>query len=283
MSANRHVAGDVGHYFAYHAGCQSLARHPGVRQAITFAAVGFSGSDPFRHFSVRLPAALQHAAAKRRNEFLAGRYCASRALAKAGYAHDIWPEGDETGLPLWPPGWIGSISHTADRAMAAVTRRPGCSGLHACHHTCHHACHHACQRFCQRFCQHSGLILGVDVERLIAPAQCAEIQTQVARPDELSLLAELAPVQAMTLLFSAKEALFKALYPQVRRFVDFFAAQATHWDGRTLSLRLTRSWSADWPQGTQVDVACAFADAHVYTAACGRQLPAGGSSVLRVR
>lgn len=206
-----------------------------MNETIALAAVHFFGSDPFRRLATRLPAELQQVAPKRRNEFLAGRYCASRALVMAGYTSLIWPARNDDGLPIWPPGWIGSISHTTDGAIAAVARSESCH------------------------------VLGVDMERLIAPAHFDEIRTLVVQPGELELLVDLSPAQALTLLFSAKEALYKALYPQVRQFFDFSAARAIQWHDRNLSLLLTKSWSVDWPQGTRVPVAHAFEGNHVYT------------------
>lgn len=43
---------------------------------------------------------------------------------------------------------------------------------------------------------------------------------------------------AVTLLFSAKESLFKALFPQVHIYLDFSDAQLIGLDGNQLTLRL---------------------------------------------
>ncbi len=44
---------------------------------------------------------------------------------------------------------------------------------------------------------------------------------------------------AVTLLFSAKESLFKALFPQVQIYLDFSDAQLIGFDGNQLTLRLS--------------------------------------------
>lgn len=56
---------------------------------------------------------------KRRKEFCAGRYCARRALLglSAG-STAILRHGD--GSPIWPPGVVGSITHTGDFCGTAV-------------------------------------------------------------------------------------------------------------------------------------------------------------------
>ena len=115
-------------------------------------------------------------AGPRRAQFLAGRR-AARMLTQA-----VW-SADECGLPLPPPGWTGSIAHTAALAVAAAEP--------AADHT-----------------------LGIDLEE-IAPERPA-IADVVLREDEdapnwLELLR----------VFCLKEALYKALYPHLRRSVDF--------------------------------------------------------------
>jgi 4'-phosphopantetheinyl transferase EntD len=57
---------------------------------------------------------------KRQREFRAGRMCARRALAGIGA-----PNGpvlrEQSGAPLWPPGYLGSISHCESFAWAVVS------------------------------------------------------------------------------------------------------------------------------------------------------------------
>lgn len=107
--------------------------------------------------------------------------------------------------------------------------------------------------------------LGIDMEQLIdAPADVSDL---IAQPEELALLAPLGAQRALTLLFSAKEALYKALYPEVRQFFDFTAARAAAL-GDCLQLHLTVPWGKDWPAGTAVPVRFAFEGRYVYTAVC---------------
>lgn len=57
----------------------------------------------------------------RRNEFAAGRRCARQALAALGAiagGDALLPDGE--GLPAWPQGFLGSISHSRGVAMAVV-------------------------------------------------------------------------------------------------------------------------------------------------------------------
>lgn len=57
----------------------------------------------------------------RQREFASGRQCARRALATLGLNHaELLPDAD--GIPQWPKGVIGSISHSRGVAMAVVAQ-----------------------------------------------------------------------------------------------------------------------------------------------------------------
>ncbi|MDD5318590.1 4'-phosphopantetheinyl transferase superfamily protein [Acidithiobacillus thiooxidans] len=131
---------------------------------------------------------------KRRAEYLAGRYVAKLALERLGFFKcDI--ESDERRCPLWPIGIVGSISHAKNKALCAVWRTT-----------------------------HTDTI-GIDIEYWIAPYICSALEAQAADRTECDLLAAcgLTYHKALTLLFSAKESVFKALYPKVGYYFDFSA------------------------------------------------------------
>jgi enterobactin synthetase component D len=171
---------------------------------------------------------------RRRRDYVLGRHCAASALVKAGYQGAAWLPAGPDRLPVWPVGWLGSISHAGRGAVAAVARHESCE------------------------------LLGIDMERLIGESTAADICRLVAGRDELDLLSQFGPQWGLTLLFSAKEALYKALYPKVRQFFDFTAAQAIALEDR-LMLCLTVPWG-EWPKGTVIPVRFAFRDGHVFTA-----------------
>ncbi|WP_161963869.1 4'-phosphopantetheinyl transferase family protein [Xanthomonas arboricola] len=213
---------------------------------MSWHAVGFEGEMPFAAFAHRLPPNMRQVSRKRINEYLAGRYCAERALEAAGAEAGCWlPRGSDH-LPIWPPGWIGSISHADGIAAAAVVARV------------------------------PGTAVGLDVERWINADQAAQICRLIASPAELELLVALPPEQALTLLFSAKEALFKALYPSARRFMEFSAARLVDANNKELSLQLSEHWSLDWAQGTIVPVRFLLQEAYVSAAALAHRTPGAG-------
>jgi enterobactin synthetase component D len=202
---------------------------------VSWHAVDFSGENPFAAFVDRLPGDMRLVSQKRITEYLAGRYCARRALVDADARGSQWlPRGHDR-LPIWPPGWIGSISHADGIAAAAVV---------------------ACT---------PGRVLGLDVERWIEPHHAAQIGHLIAGAVELDMLAILPPERAVTVLFSAKEALFKALYPQARRFMDFSAARLVAVSDGELIFQLCERWSEDWGQDAVVSVRFLLMDTHVFT------------------
>lgn len=115
---------------------------------------------------------------RRQAEFLAGRAAAHDALALAGcpsaFGHHIGR--DQFGAPQWPNGWIGSITHTADTcaAIAAPMR--------------------------------TYLSLGIDLESARGNGMDRAIARICMTPEDDR---NVPPV----LIFSAKEAVYKACHP----------------------------------------------------------------------
>lgn len=143
---------------------------------------------------------------KRRREFAAGRSCARRALARLG-----WPDfAVLTGPrrePLWPPGVVGAITHCHGYCAAAVARREDVAGL------------------------------GIDAElRGRMPEGVADL---VCTEAERRWTAGLPGDQWETVIFSAKESIYKAWYPVAQRWLDYRDAELTlDEDGDRFTARL---------------------------------------------
>lgn len=183
-----------------------------------------------------LPDAIRRAAPRRQAGFAAGRAAAQAALRAAGHGDPAPPDIGADGLPDWPRGWLGSISHSDQIAAALVAPGKGAR------------------------------LLGLDVERIVT----AEVAAQIA-PDVLPELppgrAGIPPALEVTQAFSAKEALYKALYPLTRQFRAFSAARVA-WsaaDPLRLVLALTEDWGPDWPAGTRFEARQSLAAGHVVT------------------
>jgi enterobactin synthetase component D len=148
---------------------------------------------PYR--GVELPPQLGNAAFKRKGEFLAGRHCARKAIQKLAPRQPP-PEIPITaaGLPSWPDGIVGSITHAGGFVSAAVALRK------------------------------DAISIGIDCESLMTREIALEIAALVAARSELAAAVAQTRLQendALTLLFSAKEAVFKCLYPLTGLFFTF--------------------------------------------------------------
>jgi len=125
---------------------------------------------------------------KRRREFRAGRHVARRALEDAGGLPCALPRGVH-GAPGFPPGYHGSITHTGREhtyAAAVVTPAPRLVGIDA------------------------------EMQDELAP----ELARRIATPLELELAAR-ATDRPGLLVFAAKEAVYKCIYPRARRILGF--------------------------------------------------------------
>ena len=123
-------------------------------------------------------------------EFRAGRACARRAMRALGLP-DAPLLPDETRAPVWPAGVVGSITHCAGycAAAAAKARDLAALGIDA---EAHGSFPHDVAR------------------RVAAAAEIASFARFVASPDI-----------AACAVFSAKESLYKAVFPLSRTFLDF--------------------------------------------------------------
>lgn len=143
---------------------------------------------------VAQPVQITDAVVKRKAEYLAGRYLCRLLLQAGGQAGQvaIGPQRQ----PLWPAGWLGSITHSGNRAVAAL------------------------------WPDRAGRVLGLDLEHWIPAATASAIQSHITLPGELDgLAAHWSRERLLTLAFSSKECLYKALFPGVGRFFDFHCAK----------------------------------------------------------
>lgn len=171
---------------------------------------------------ILLPASLQRAAPKRLGEFLAGRLAAREALRRFGLGDHVVAIGSARD-PRWPAGFEGSISHSLlqGRGMALCAVRPGQAGM------------------------------GLDLEAWLEDEQACNLWSGIVNDEEWARLQRcpLGPALGLTLVFSAKESLFKALYPRVGRYFDFLDARWLAMTEQTLTLELRSELTPDLPVG----------------------------------
>lgn len=124
----------------------------------------------------------------RRSEFATGRWCARAALAQVGAGAGRPLLRDDHGAPSWPTGYVGSITHTAGWTAAVATGCRRRSGIRS---------------------------IGLDAEAA-GPLPPGVLDVVASRREQADLerLATLDPDTAWdTVLFTAKEATYKAWYP----------------------------------------------------------------------
>jgi 4'-phosphopantetheinyl transferase EntD len=162
---------------------------------------------------------------QRRMLYAQGRAAARDALQQLGVAPVAIGRG-AGGQPLWPEGLVGSISHTRSVAVALVGWR----------------------------CDYAGL--GVDVEELGRGVD-ARIARLVARPAEMAWVNPEAGLERLIMLFSAKESVFKALYPVEQVWFGFSDAELI-WDAERQAFlaELQRTLGEHYPVGSRLEVPC---------------------------
>lgn len=187
----------------------------------------------------------ERAVAKRRAEFLAGRWAARTALGALGF--EATPGRRDDGAPSWPAEVVGSITHGAERVHCAVARTAQLRSI------------------------------GIDAERLMAESASTELRARICSPAERALLsASIAAPEhhLVTFAFSAKESLYKCLYPLMGRFMDFSAARVVAAEARfegprvvgELTLELSVDWSDELGRGLRLPARFAATERHVETA-----------------
>lgn len=128
----------------------------------------------------------------RKKEFLLGRLCAIKAHEMHFGSELLTLPASADRSPLWPKNVIGSISHNQNWVGAALTGAQQLLGI------------------------------GIDFE-VIGRAKL-ELTRYILNSHDLNFHQSLNSRELLTLIFSAKESLYKALYPQVKCFFGFEAA-----------------------------------------------------------
>ncbi|WP_106477413.1 4'-phosphopantetheinyl transferase family protein [Phytohalomonas tamaricis] len=158
--------------------------------------------DEFAHHAINFPVRLEQAVAKRQAEYLAGRVCAREALREYDrHDHELNTLPDRR--PAWPDGTVGAITHSRDFAAALVADASRWVGV------------------------------GIDAEHYLDVERAARLKGEILTDAELAMSAAFSPLQLarfVTLVFSAKESLYKTLYPLVGRSFYFHDAQLSAWD-----------------------------------------------------
>jgi enterobactin synthetase component D / holo-[acyl-carrier protein] synthase len=132
------------------------------------------------------------AGAERRREFATTRQCARQALEALGVP-TVAVLLDADGAPVWPDGVVGSLTHCPGYRAAAVGRSEAFRGL------------------------------GIDAEpHMLLPPAVDDLVLRAEERARLRTLSAARPdVHGDRLVFSAKEAVYKAWFPVTRHWLGF--------------------------------------------------------------
>ena len=136
---------------------------------------------------------------KRRAEFTMGRIYAHGALSRFGLESEPILRNPETREPCWPNSVWGSITHSAGFAAVAVGLKKEIKGV------------------------------GIDLESFSRSVDF-KIRRHVCVDSELEWLESLPTKQAnraLRIIFSAKESIFKCIYPGTKTYLSFKDAEVS--------------------------------------------------------
>jgi 4'-phosphopantetheinyl transferase EntD len=129
---------------------------------------------------------------ERKKEFLLGRLCASRAYEQLIGSELISLPVNPDRSPHWPPQILGSISHNQFLVGAVVSN--------------------------------SKNLIGVGIDFEVVGRVRPELIRYITNSQDLTGHHSLTQEELLTIIFSAKESLYKALFPLVKKFFGFEAA-----------------------------------------------------------
>ncbi len=174
---------------------------------------------------------------KRRNEFILGRAASHCALKKVGFISPPPVLKGKHREPIWPTGYVGTITHSSGVAIGAVCSKTKAAGI------------------------------GVDIEKLER-----DVSTGVFRitctEEELELInSNQSRSQIMfKRIFSAKEAGFKAFYYHAKEYIDYKEATLS-WDPDTSCFNgtLLKAAGKEYPVGTSFRVGSQLVGGFVFS------------------
>ncbi len=166
-----------------------------------------------------IPSEVHNFHPQRREEFILGRLCSSLAF-KDYFKQDLFdlPVSPDRS-PLWPRGVLGSITHSKNFVGAAVSESTRLHGI------------------------------GIDFEEIGRTK--IELSSHIRGLEDVKSHKDFTTEELLTLIFSFKESLYKALYPQVKIFFGFHDAAVCEIDSiqGEFKIKLLKDLSQDFKVG----------------------------------
>lgn len=156
------------------------------------------------------PLKIAQARVERKNEYLCGRVLA-QAVLNHHFGLDQLITSMHEPLPIWPTHVLGSISHSKNKLIVALSN--------------------------------NAVYLGIDIEHWVTSEFAQESAHLVLTPSEFDLWKSKACeffdfAHYVSLIFSIKESLYKAIYPTAKQYIDFLEASIfdINFENQTLTL-----------------------------------------------
>lgn len=164
----------------------------------------------WQSYDLARPDYLLNAIPKRLDEFYAGRILAQGILQR--HFNCVTPISSlQHKLPIWPQGLSGSISHSNQHVIVTVAA--------------------------------NAQYLGIDIEQVVEERFAHESHALILTGTELQLwqsgqINGFDFCQYVTLIFSLKESLYKAVYPVAQHYIDFLEAAVVQVDMQQQTVKL---------------------------------------------
>ena len=173
---------------------------------------------------------------KRKLEFEDGRHVAKTALRMLDCDEEI--QKGEDRCPIWPAGFVGSISHSENFAWAVAGTENEFRGI------------------------------GIDTEPVADEMTAHHLRAEIGIDSEwwLGESAGLTTLESFTTIFSAKESFYKCLYQLEPVFFGFHEVQVKSVDGETLVLELTDECPDELQRFDAIQIEYIVTNDNVFTA-----------------
>jgi enterobactin synthetase component D len=183
---------------------------------------------------------VEKAVPKRQDEFKAGRFCAKTALEFFHVPNPLILSGSNQ-QPLWPDGFSGSITHCDGMYGAAAAKTDEYKSL------------------------------GFDIEVIQRKVSEKEIAKRVCVSEELADMESLSDKDfqiAARTIFSAKESIYKCLFPLVGKYFGFQAVRIQlNRENHSFCAFLLKTLNDDFPEGAYINGSFRLINKYVFTSA----------------
>ena len=184
--------------------------HPSLPSGSVAAFADMVSQDIVTHWFDKLPHQVQGAILKRQLEFTTGRLLIENLGDRLGIQTGFPLPRDSHGVPEWPSGLTGCLSHTSKSAFAIVAP----AAIQNC---------------------------GCDIELILSDELLRDVEPEVLTDLERLKLSDSEGHSrnlAVTLIFSAKESIYKAVFPTLRLFLEYSAFELDVMDEVMLRLHV---------------------------------------------